>query len=166
MKFKRKHLVIIAITGILIGVVGLVNPFDTLSARDEAQGRIAYVDVQKVFNIHPDKVSAEKKLNEQAQSLQAELENKAKELSKNKQQELLNQYQSQLSEKEQKLIQNVLVKIEEAIKKVAENKEVKMVLDKKNVIYGGYDMTQDVIDYIEANPGDSANQSNEQGNNG
>ena len=158
MKLNKKYLVIIAITGILIGVIGLVNPFDTLSARDEAKGRIAYVDVQKVFNIHPDKLSAEKQLNEKAQSLQAELEDKAKELSKNKQQDLLKQYQSQLSESEQKLIQDVLVKIEEAIKEVAEQKEVKMVLDKKNVIYGGYDMTQDVIDHIKSNIGDANNQ--------
>ena len=158
MKLKRKHLIIIAITGIIIGIVGMVNPFNTLSARDEAQGRIAYVDVQEVFNIHPDKASAEKQLNKKAQTLQAELEKKAKELSKNKQQKLLQQYQSQLSEKEQKLIQDVLVKIEKAIKKVAEEKEVKMVLDKKNVIYGGYDMTQNVIDHIKSNTSDANNQ--------
>jgi outer membrane protein len=163
MRVKRKHFLTIAITGIIIAIVALVNPFNILTAADEARGRIAYVDVQQVFNIHPDKVAAEKQLNQKAQNLQSDLEEKAKELSKNKQQEILKQYQSQLSEKEQKLIQNVLVKIEDAIKKVAEKKEVKMVLDKKNVIYGGYDMTQDVIDYIKSNPGDSEDQNKETG---
>lgn len=148
MEIKKKYVWAIAITGIIIGIVGLLNPFSTLMARDEAEGRVAFVDVQKVFELHPDKTSAEKQLNEAAQSMQSELETKANDLSQEKQQSLLQEYQSKLSEREQKLIQNVLQQIEEAIKTVAEKKGVKLVLDKRNVIYGGYDMTQDVVDYI------------------
>ena len=154
MVFNKKYLFVAVSVILLIGLFGMLNPLDNLMARDNASGRIAYVDVQKVFNVHPDKVSAEKELNEVAQSMQSELEKKAKDLAKDEQQALLKQYQSKLSQQEQELIQNVLIKIEEAIKEVARENEVRMVLDKKNVIYGGYDMTQDVINYIDKNQQD------------
>ncbi|MFP4001896.1 MAG: hypothetical protein ACLFU5_08360 [Thermoplasmata archaeon] len=47
------------------------------------------------------------------------------------------------------MIQGILEKIDKDIKEVAREKEVKIVLKKNNVIYGGYDLTQEVIDYIE-----------------
>lgn len=146
---NKKYLVIIGIV-ILIGITLIANPLQ-LMARDDAAGRIAYVDVQKVFNVHPDKGNAEKKLNQEAQSMQVELEEKASDVSKEKQQQMLNEYQQKLSQKEQNMIQNILEKIDNAIQEVAKKKEVKLVLKKKNVIYGGYDLTQDVIDYIETN---------------
>ena len=147
MKMNKKYLGIMIIAGIVIAITAFFNPFSTL-ARGEAEGRIAFVDVQKVFELHPDKSTAEKELNEAAQLMQSELEEKANDLSQEKQQDLLTEYQNKLSEKEQQLIQSVLQEIEDAIKSVAEEKQVKLVLDKRNVIYGGYDMTQDVIDYI------------------
>lgn len=149
MKEKNRYLSILGLAVLILGVVSLFNPIGGLLARDEASGRIAYVDVQAVFNIHPDKKVAEEELNNIAQSMQAELEEKAEDLPKDQQQELVNEYQAKLTQQEQELIQKILSKIDQAIKKVAEEKEVRLVLDKKNVIYGGYDLTQDVIDYIQ-----------------
>lgn len=146
---EKKYLVIISIVVVLIGFAFFVNPLEQLMARDDAAGRIAYVDVQEVFDVHPDKSSAEKQLNQEAQAMQAELEEKANDVSKEEQQEMLNEYQQKLSQKEQDMIQGILEKIDKNIQEVARQKEVKVVLKKKNVIYGGYDMTRDVIDYIE-----------------
>ncbi|MGM0410892.1 MAG: OmpH family outer membrane protein [Bacillota bacterium] len=141
-----KKNVLVLLLGILT-VFTLFNSAHTFASED-VEGKIVFVDVQEVFEVHPDKKNAEKELNEAAQKMQSELENEASDLSEEKQKDLLNNYQSELSEKEQELIQNVLEEIEKAIQEVAEEKKVKLVLDKRNVIYGGYDMTQDVIDYI------------------
>ncbi len=151
MILKNKYALLALITVLVIGGFVLYNPVEQLGAQNETEGRIAYVDVQEVFDHHPDKEIAEKELNEAAQSMQSELEEEADELSEEKQQELLQEYQADLSDKEQELIQEVLSKIEGVVESVAEEKEVRLVLDKKNVIYGGYDMTEEVIEYIDEN---------------
>lgn len=145
---KYKIITFILLVTILVGGAVFVYPDIRIGAEDETKGRIAYVDLWAVFNVHPRKGIAEKKLNQLAQSMQSELEEKAKDLPKEKQQSILQEYQSELSQREQELIQKIVDSIKDVIIEVAEQKEVKMVLDKKNVIYGGYDMTQDVIDYV------------------
>jgi len=142
-------------TGFIILMTALLvflYSFVLLEAEGETRGRIAYVDVWAVFNNHPQKAIAEEKLNQLARSMQLELEEKAKDRPKEEQQEMLEEYQTLLSQKEQELIQEIIDIIGEVIQIVAREKEVTIVLDKKNVIYGGYDMTQDVIEFIEENP--------------
>ncbi|HKL75661.1 MAG TPA: OmpH family outer membrane protein [Halanaerobiales bacterium] len=149
MRRKKKFLWVLVIAAVIITATAYYTPFTSLASDNSLEGEIAYVDIQRIFELHPDKAEAEKELNKAAQMMQSELEEKVTELNQEEQQELLSEYQSELSQKEQKLIQNVLAEIENAIKKVAEQKKVKLVLDKRNVIYGGYDMTEDVINYIE-----------------
>src|SRR5690554_142785 len=156
MKNKHRFTTAVGIVILLIGVFSFVL-METIEADEGAKGRIAYVDVWTVFNIHPDKSSAERELNQLAQEMQAELEEKARDLPEEQQQNMLQDYQNRLTQREQELIQTIINKIKGVIIEVAEEKEVKVVLDKQNVIYGGYDMTPDVVDYIEENTeGDTA----------
>lgn len=138
-------LILLFIAGVLIGYL---QPFNISQARNDGEQRIAYVDLQGVFNHHPDKATAEEKLNELARNMQAELEAKAADLSEEEQQQLLEQYQQELSTREEEMVEQILTEIEHLIDKVAAEQEFKMVLDKKNVIFGGYDLTQEIIDYI------------------
>ena len=147
----KKITIYILILFMAIGAVFVYNQEISLAVEeDSASGEIAFVDIQEVFSVHPDKLAAEEELNLAAQELQTELEEEARDLSKEEQEEMLREYQAELSEKEQQLIQDILADIEESIRQVAEEKEVRMVLDKKNVIYGGYDLTNEVIEYIES----------------
>lgn len=114
-----------------------------------AEGEIAYVNLQEVFEAHPDKAEAEAQLNSEAQELQAELESEADDLSQEEQQQLLQQYQEELTQREQELIQEVLADIEGILKELAEEKGVSVVLDGQNVLYGGYDLTPELIEMIE-----------------
>lgn len=147
--YKKRYLLVVGLILIMFGITFFILP--NVYANENTKGQIAYVDVWTVFNIHPKKNEAEEKLNQLAQDMQAELQEKAKDLPSNKQQELLKEYQAKLSQQEQEMVQTILDTIRDVIKTVAEDKEVKIVLDKKNVIYGGYDLTQDVIDYIKNN---------------
>jgi|SRR5690554_2309210 len=150
MKKKNRFAVAAGIAILLVGVFSFVL-MEKTEADEGAKGRIAYVDVWTVFNIHPDKSSAERELNQLAQEMQTELEENARDLPEEQQQDMLQDYQNRLTQREQELIQAIINKIKEVIMVVAEEKEVKVVLDKQNVIYGGYDMTPDVVDYIEEN---------------
>ncbi|MFW6381281.1 MAG: hypothetical protein ACOCZ3_01935, partial [Bacillota bacterium] len=123
----------ILMTVLIIGVMAALVyslPPEYLGAQDEAEGRIAYVDVQAVFDVHPGKVGAEEQLNEAAQSMQAELEEKAQDVSESEQKELLEEYQSDLSSKEEDLITGILEDINQTVKQVAEEQQVRVVLDK------------------------------------
>ncbi|MFW5986297.1 MAG: OmpH family outer membrane protein, partial [Halanaerobiales bacterium] len=117
-------------------------------ARNDNPEKIAYVDIQDVFNQHPDKIAAEEDLNDLARNMQTELEKKTEDLSEEEQQKLLEQYQQELTEKENEMIEQILNEIEQLVNRVADEEDVKMVLDKKNVVFGGYDLTPEVIERI------------------
>lgn len=147
-KSKTKHIKVIILAIFIISAGFMVYLPEEVQAESASKDQLAYVDLWAVFNVHPEKARAESELNKLAQSMQTELEEKAKDLPKEQQQELLKDYQTRLSQREQELIQNIIESIKGVVVEVAQKLEVKMVLDKKNVIYGGYDMTDDVIDYI------------------
>lgn len=150
MKLK-KYLLLTGIFVVICLSLILLFPVEDIGAQNELKGKIVYVDIWKVFNVHPEKEAAEKELNQLAQSMQSELESEAHNLPAGQQQEMLKQYQTKLSQREQELITDIINNIKDIIMDIAEEKEVSLVLDKKNIIYGGYDMTQDVIDYIQEN---------------
>ena len=58
------------------------------------------------------------------------------------------QTQQRLQNKEKELIEPIRTKIEEAIKSIADAKGLSVVLDKSNVVYGGQDITADVVKKI------------------
>ncbi|MFP4661361.1 MAG: OmpH family outer membrane protein [Halanaerobiales bacterium] len=150
-KFKSKSIIYIFVGVFLITAGFMFFGFESIAAESESKGQIAYVDLWAIFNVHPEKPVAESKLNQLAQSMQIELEEKAKDLPNEEQQNLLKEYQTRLSQQEQGLIQEIIDSIKDDVIEVAKVKEVRMVLDKANVIYGGYDITDDIIDYIEEN---------------
>lgn len=141
-------LIIAGVVVLLVGLFAALNPLEGVIATNTTNGKVAYVDLQAIFNAHPDKLSAEAELNEKARNYQQQLEEDADELARDEQQQLIEEFQKELSNREEQLIQLVLDDIDQAIDQVAAQKELKVVMDKKNVLYGGYDLTQDVIDYI------------------
>ena len=62
-----------------------------------------------------------------------------------KQQQLLAEAQQQLAQEEQRLIQPLFANVRAAIEKVAKAKKLGMVHAAVTVMYGGVDITQDVI---------------------
>ena len=133
---------------VMISVLVLTVGF-FMAAPAAAEGEIAFVNLQEVFEAHPDKAEAEAQLNLEAQEMQAELEAEADELSQEEQQQLLQQYQQELTQREQELIQEVLEDIEGLLNQLAEEKGVSVVLDGQNVLYGGYDLTPELIEMIQ-----------------
>ncbi|MFW5980397.1 MAG: OmpH family outer membrane protein [Halanaerobiaceae bacterium] len=151
--FKRNYILIIGIMValILVGYAFMNYSVTDILAQNESSGRIAYVDVEEVYNIHPQKKVAEEKLGDMAQDMETTLKEEAGELSESEQQKQVEEYQQELSDREQELIKNILDEINQVIQTVAEEKEVKIVMEKQNVIYGGYNLTSDVKEYIREN---------------
>lgn len=134
--------------------IGLIisNPIN--ANQDEVDEQLAqqigYVNMQKLFQNHPQKKSSEQQLETAAQELKKELETRGKTMDKEERQELLQKYQDQLSQQEQELIEAVLADINKKINQVAAEKDISVVLDKSTVIYGGHNLTAAVLDKINA----------------
>ena len=58
------------------------------------------------------------------------------------------QTQQRLQQKQQELIEPIQKNIEDTVKKVAEQKGLSVVIDKNAVVYGGQDITQDVVNKV------------------
>lgn len=66
------------------------------------------------------------------------------------QQQFIEQKQKEMQDKQKELIDPIRNSIEEQVKAVADSRDINVVLDKNNVLYGGQDITQDVLTKIQA----------------
>ena len=160
MKSLKGVLVLSLVLMMGVGAFVLLSP--QVQAESNEQHKIAYVNLQKIFNNHPEKLKAESRFNQVVQTLQqnlkTELEAKLKDVSGEKRQQLINQYKQRLNrevnERQQKLIKPVMQKIDATIKEVAAEQGVDIVVEKGVVIYGGYDLTPKVLAKVKAETGD------------
>lgn len=118
--------------------------------QDDSVDSVAYVNLERVFAEHPARTAAEKKLNNKAAEYQQQLESQSEELSGAEQKELLKKYQNQLKNLEKNLLDSVLKEVEEIIVQTAGDKKVKFVLEDDDVLYGGYNLTDEVLSKIKA----------------
>jgi outer membrane protein len=61
---------------------------------------------------------------------------------------MLAKYQNQLQNLEVDLLDSVTREVEKVIKETAAEKKVKFVLEEEQVLYGGYDLTDDVLEKL------------------
>jgi len=139
----------IAVILLLIAILSSVFLLDLLK-QDQSIDSVAYVNLEKVFAEHPARTAAEKKLNQKAAEYQQQLEQEGEELSGVEQKELLASYQNELQNLEAELLDSVLKEVESIIVETAAKKKVKFVLEEKDVLYGGFDLTDDVLVKLKA----------------
>ena len=116
-----------------------------LFKQDQSIDSVAYVNLEKVFAEHPARTAAEQKLNQKAAEYQQQLEENGEELSGAEQKELLNSYRKDLQNLEAELLDSVLKEVEKIIIETAAEKQVKFVLEEEDVLYGGFNLTDDVL---------------------
>ena len=121
-----------------------------LFKQDQSIDSVAYVNLEKVFAEHPARTAAEQKLNQKAAEYQQQLEQNGEELSGAEQKELLNSYRKDLQNLEAELLDSVLKEVEKIIIETAAEKQVKFVLEEKDVLYGGFNLTDDVLAKLKA----------------
>ena len=137
-----------AVLLLLISILAAVILLGVLT-EDEAVDKAAYVNLERVFEEHPAKTAAEQTLNQKAAEFQQQLESKAEELSGTEQKEVLAEYQQRLQDLESELLASVTEEVEKVIKETAAEKKVKFVLEQEQVLYGGYNLTDEVLKKLE-----------------
>ncbi len=144
---KMKIVALVVVAFFALGIVGLaLTQSQVVSAAPAAKdSAIGYINVTKALQAHPDSENVGKTMQAEGQAAQKEFEEKSKGMNDQQKQEYYMQLSQRLQQKQAELMDAVLVKIEESVKKVAQAKGLTVVVNANTVVYGGVDITDDVI---------------------
>jgi outer membrane protein len=109
---------------------------------------IGYVDMQRALDAHPGKASAEAALRDYAQAQVADAQQKMKTMSASQKQDLQRRVDQDIFKKRADLLGGLDKDIRAAVDKVAKQQGISVVLSRDVVLYGGVDLTDQVIKAI------------------
>ncbi len=108
---------------------------------------IGFVDQQQIASLKPF-VDAQRAFAQYRNSMNGAFQNAIKGKSDADKQKIFNDFNQKLGAKQHDLFDQLLARTQTAIAAVAANKNLSVVVDKQIVIYGGQEITQDVISMI------------------
>ncbi|ADQ13890.1 OmpH family outer membrane protein [Halanaerobium hydrogeniformans] len=117
---------------------------------DQSVDSVAYVNLERIFEKHPARLAAENTLNQKAAEYQQEIETQYADAGGSEQKEIIRKHQAQLQELEAELLDGVIAELLTVIEETAAEKNVKFVLEEEYILYGGYNLTESVLEKIEA----------------
>jgi outer membrane protein len=134
---------------LLFGTAGLAaaqtTAMQTAPASGTSPATVGLVDFIYLINQHPDTAKANELLKTEQDKAHQEYVAKSAGMSEADQKELDRQLGAQVEQKRQELLKPITAQINAAIKAVADAKGVSIVLPKGEAIYGGLDLTDDVL---------------------
>lgn len=143
-KLVKQVSLIVALVFVL-GIAGIAMTQTTNVGFAASPSGVGVVTWQVLMMQHPDMQMIKAAMDNEVQVAKTEFEEKAKGLSQEEQQKLYMQYQERLSNRERELMKPLFDKINTAIKKIADAKGLSIVVDKQGVLYGGTDITEEVM---------------------
>lgn len=151
-KFEKKQVKIISILIALVFVGSVVALALTQSGSGivsaAGNSNVGTVDYRQIMAQHPGLQKANEDMQAELANAQKEFEEKSKDMNDQQKEEYYAQTQQRLQQKQKDLIEPMENSVEEAVKKVADARGLTVVIDKNAVVYGGQDITQEVIGKI------------------
>ena len=148
MKLEKKQvkIVSIVIAVIFIGsVVALALTQTGNIASAASSSSVGVVDSRQIMASHPDVQGLQGQMETAVNDVRKEFEEKSAGMNDQEKADYYRQCQERLAQKQEELLAPIEQSIQAAIKKVADKKGLAVVIDKGAVVYGGQDITQDVI---------------------
>ncbi|MBE8955487.1 MAG: OmpH family outer membrane protein [Quinella sp. 2Q5] len=143
---KQIKIVSIVIAVIFIGsVVALALTQSGNIASAASSSSVGVIDYQQVMAAHPDVQNLQGQMETAINDVRKEFEEKSAGMNDQEKADYYQQCQQRLAQKQQSLLEPIKNAVDAAIKKVSDKKGLSVVIDKMAVIYGGQDITQDVI---------------------
>ena len=143
---KQVKLVSILIAVIFIGsVVALALTQTGNIASAASSSSVGIIDYQQVMAAHPDVQGLQTQMETAIADIKKEFDEKSAGMNDQEKADYYRQCQERLAQKQQELLDPIRNAVDNAIKKVADKKGLAVVIDKVAVIYGGQDITADVI---------------------
>ena len=106
---------------------------------------VGVVDRDAILSQHPDGKNFQTQMNAAIEEVQKDFEEKSKGMTDQEKADYYRQCQQRLAQKQSELMEPILKSVDDTIKKVADSKGLSVVIEKAVVVYGGTDITQDVI---------------------
>lgn len=120
----------------------------TTYASNGSSSAVGAVNYQLLISQHPDTAKAQETMNAAIEQAQSDFNAKSATMNDQEKQGYYQQLQQGLQQKNQELLGPINDKVMAAVKSVAESKGLTVVIDKGNVVYGGQDITDDVMKVI------------------
>lgn len=148
----KKQVKIVALTVtvlFVLGVAGLaLSQTNTGYAATSSSSSVGIVNRQMVFQQMPEVAQAQQTLQTEMEQADKDFKEKTANMSEQEKQGYFNQTNQRLNLRQQELMGPIMDKMTGAIKAAADAKGITVVIDKQNVVYGGQDITDDVIKRI------------------
>ena len=148
-KLEKKQVKVISILIALVFVGSVVALALTQTGSVASAANSGSVGVVEDYAIlitkHPDFESIRTQMQTFAEEVKKDFETKSAGMNDQEKQDYYIQCQQRLQQKEQELMEPVMKSMEDAVKKVADNKGLAVVITKSAVVYGGQDITDDVV---------------------
>jgi outer membrane protein len=146
MRWNAKTIGITAAVIVIVAAIGFV-----VARSGPVLGQsltIGYVDMARAVEAHPRKASAEGALKDYAQTQIGDAQQRMKTMTPAQREEVQRQVNQMLLKKRQELIGGLEKDIRAAIEKIAKDQGISIVLNREAVLYGGVDLTDQVVKAI------------------
>lgn len=120
------------------------KPFRGILSKNLSSNTVGVVDHEALMDL-PELVEARKKYQQFFSSLKKEYQKKSGGLSPGAKEELMQGYSEQLSQAQKQFVEPIFDRLEKTIHQVAKDKKLACVLSREDVLYGGVDITRDVL---------------------
>ena len=143
---KQVKIVSILIAVLFIGsVVALALTQTGNIASAASSSSVGVVEYERILMQHPDMQSIDDQLKVTVDETKKEFDEKSAGMNDQEKADYYRQCQERIFQKREELLDPIVKSIEAAIKSVADKKGLSVVLAKAAVVYGGQDITNDVI---------------------
>lgn len=144
---KYLKMIALAVVGLFVlGVAGMAVMQTGVSHAANASSNVGKVNMQALMTAHPDYAAAQETFKKENEQAKKDFDEKSAAMTSDKEkQEYAAQLQQRLQMKEKELITEIQNKVNAAIKDVADAKGLSVVLPEQVVVFGGQDITQDVM---------------------
>ena len=147
-KLEKKQVKIISVIIALVFIGSVVALALTQSggiASAAGSSSVGVVDREEVLTQHPQSASLDEQMRTAITEVQKDFEEKSAGMSDQEKQDYYRQCQQRLQQKQAELLDPIVKSVDDAIKQTADAKGLSVVIEKAAVVYGGQDITQDVI---------------------
>ena len=148
LKNKKQAKVVALVVAVLfllgIGAMAVTTTSKSYAA-EASDSSIGVVDYQKVINAHPDAEAARTTMQGEVEQAKKDFQEKSANMNDQERQDYQKQLDQRLQLKYQELGEALRAKVDVAVKNMAEIKGLSVVFDKSQVVFGGQDITEDVI---------------------
>lgn len=153
LKMSKKSIKVVSVAIAAFFVLGVVGISLSQTGKGYAAGagtasNVGKVNYQALISQHPDVANAEETMKTEVEQAKKDFDAKTTNMNEQQKQEYYMQLQQRLNLKQQELIAPIHDKVSAAIKAVADAKGIAVVLDTGNVVYGGQDLTDEVLKKI------------------